>query len=169
MSEINVHEFNELIEENRNSTVGLAKIVAQAKGSLGKKAYSEFISESGLSKDQVSRLLKRSQLLSIGFGECEVGAYSDNMVLKLTNKQVEEVEELQIARKELAKGEIDFNDFKELFETYRIVKTENQKFSDKVDGVLKALDKFELNDECLTENANKLKTFVDEWGLEMAE
>lgn len=163
---INEQEFKNLLEENKTSIVGLAKIVAQAKGSLSKKDYSTFIAESELSKDQISRLLKRAQLLSLGFSDDTIGIMSDSKVLKLTNKQVDNVEELQLARKELAKGEIEYNDFVELFDSYKVRKSDNEKFSTKVDGVVKALEKMKLTDDCLTDNANKLAEFVKEWGCE---
>lgn len=163
---INLNELNSLVAENRHSTASMAEIIYKAKQDLSKKEYREFLDSIELSKDQVSRLLKRGGLLVEGFTKEAVGAFSDSMILKLTHKTVREVEELQLAKKELAKGEIEFEDFKVMFESYKLVKTPNEKFDTKVNAVLKALESSEINDITLTNNANKLKEFVTEWSDE---
>lgn len=160
---INLNELNSLVAENRHSIASMAEIIYKAKQDLSKKEYREFLDSTELSKDQVSRLLKRGGLLVEGFTKEDVGAYSDSMILKLTHKTVREVEELQLAKKELAKGEIDFEDFKIMFESFKIVKTDNEKFLTKIKGVTTALEKLEVNDVTLTEGANALKEFVTEW------
>lgn len=159
----NLEELYELVIENRTSLAAMAEILITAKKELSRKDYKAFIESTELSKDQVSRLLKRGSLLADGFSKEAVGAYPDSIVLKLTNRVISQVEELTLAKVELAKGAIDLEDFKMMYESYKVVKTDGEKFATKIKGVVKALDTLELNDTHLTEGANALKEFVEEW------
>lgn len=140
-----------------DSRLDVVKSIGDAKSKLTRKEYKEVIGLSGLSKDQVSMCLKRFQLLQLGFGEHYISDYSDKMVKLLTNKRVEQQIALLRARKQLADNDIGWDEFKELYDTFNIIKTDNEKVVKKAEDLMSFIDNKNIGAEALLEVAELCK------------
>ena len=145
------------VENYLESRVEVAKAVGTAKQKMKKKEYMEMIKLSGLSKDQVSLCLKRFQLLEMGFGEHYISDYSDGQVKLLTNKKVDENAELIRARKQLSDNDLDWAGFKMLYDSFKVVKTDDEKVVKKADDLMKFIDKKNIGAEAMLEVAEICK------------
>lgn len=124
-----------LVEEKLKNAVSLystsrlevVNCIGLAKKNLKAKEYRELVKLSGLSKDQVSMSLKRYQMVIEGFNKTDIMDYSDGAVKIITNKRVENNGELLRARKQLATHDINFDEFKELYNSFRPIKTDDEK------------------------------------------
>lgn len=141
------------------SRLDVVKGIGEAKKKLSKKAYKELIGLSGLSKDQVSISLKRYELLILGFGEHYISDYSDRIVKVLTNKKISEQGELLRARKQLADGDIDWDDFKELYDSFKVVKTDDEKIIKKAEDLVKFSDTKNIGAEAMIKVAEIVAPF----------
>lgn len=159
--EINTYELHQLIEQNKGTSIEVAIIMGQAKTSMKKKEYTALAESVGLTKDALSLAVKRFRLLEVGFTKTFVQDCTDREIKKLTHKNVENIEALILARLELSKGEIDYDDFCIEFDKYKIVKTNDEKLVTKAKGIEKFLSENECGQEALTQAADMLQYLVD--------
>lgn len=146
-------ELIELVASYKENIIEIAKVLGTAKHKGKRKEYKELVKTSGLSKDQVSLSLKRFALIQEEFDTDLLSDYSDRMIKKITNKSVNTNAELVKARKQLGQGEISYEEFCELFDMYKVVKTDDEKAISKAESLMKFVDKTNLGAETMLELA----------------
>ncbi|MGL6023767.1 MAG: hypothetical protein ACRCZ9_08480 [Fusobacteriaceae bacterium] len=160
---VNVHELKQLVETNKGTSIDVAIILGEAKAKMKKSDYKNLIESCDLSKDAVSLSLKRFKMLEVKFTKEFVQDCTDREIKKITHKTVDAIEELSIARAELAKGDISYIDFCEEFDKFKVVKTDDEKLISKAEGLTKFIDKTECKNETLTEVADMFQELVSTW------
>lgn len=146
-------ELVKLVESYKDNIIEIAKVLGNAKYKVKRKEYKELVETSGLSKDQVSLSLKRFSLIQEEFDTDLLCDYSDRMIKKITNKSVNTNAELVKARKQLGQGEISYEEFCELADMYKVVKTDDEKAISKATSLMKFIDKSNLEAETMLELA----------------
>lgn len=159
-------ELIELVTSYKENIIEIAKVLGSAKYKGKRKEYKELVETSGLSKDQVSLSLKRFTLIQEGFDTDLLCDYSDRMIKKITNKSVNTNPELVKARKQLGQGEISYEEFCELFDMYKVVKTDDEKAISKAESLMKFIDKTNLEAETMMELAKITSPLTDYLGKE---
>lgn len=158
-------ELKELVTSYKENIIEIAKVLGSAKYKGKRKEYKELVETSGLSKDQVSLSLKRFTLIQEEFDADLLCDYSDRMIKKITNKSVNTNPELVRARKQLGQGEISYEEFCELVDMYKVVKTDDEKAISKAESLMKFVDKSNLGAETMMELAKitaPLTDYLDE-------
>lgn len=146
-------ELIELVASYKENIIEIAKVLGTAKYKGKRKEYKELVETSGLSKDQVSLSLKRFALIQDEFDTELLCDYSDRMIKKITNKSVNTNPELVKARKQLGQGEISYEEFCEIADMYKVVKTDDEKAISKAEGLMKFIDKNNIGAEAMMEIA----------------
>lgn len=146
-------ELVKLVESYKDNIIEIAKALGNAKHKGKRKEYKELVETSGLSKDQVSLSLKRFSLIQEEFDTDLLCDCSDRMIKKITNKSVNTNAELVKARKQLGQGEISYEEFCELADMYKVVKTDDEKAISKATSLMKFIDKSNLEAETMLELA----------------
>ena len=146
-------ELIKLVESYKDNIIEIAKVLGNAHYKGKRKEYKELVETSGLSKDQVSLSLKRFSLIQEEFDTDLLCDYSDRMIKKITNKSVNTNAELVKARKQLGQGEISYEEFCELADMYKVVKTDDEKAISKATSLMKFIDKSNLEAETMLELA----------------
>ncbi len=150
-------ELTNVVQNYKENIIEIAKALGKAKADMKRKEYSNLIEVSGLSKDQVSLSLKRFFLLREEFSEDVIADYSDRMVKKLTNKAIDKNPELQKGRKQLAKGLISYEEFCDLVDFFKPVKTDDEKGVSKAKALVKFVDGANIGAEAMIEISNIVK------------
>ncbi len=155
-----------LVINYKENIIQIAETLGKAKYQGKRKEYKELVETSGLSKDQVSLSLKRFALLQDGFSQDILLDYSDRMLKKVTNKAVTTNPELMVARKELGNGDMSYEEFCELIDRYKVVKTDDEKAIAKAEGLMKFVDKSNLEAETMMQLAEIVKPLNEYCGGE---
>lgn len=142
-------DLTNIVENYKNNILEIAKTIGEAKGKMKRKEYSSLIESSGLSKDQVSLSLKRFSLLQDGFLSELLTDYSDRMIKKITTKSIANNTELVKARRELGKGIISYDEFCVLMDTFKVIKTDDEKGISKAEALVKFVDKANIGAEAM--------------------
>lgn len=154
-------ELVKLVESYKENIIEIAKVLGTAKHKGKRKEYKELVEISGLSKDQVSLSLKRFALIQEEFDTDLLSDYSDRMIKKITNKSVNTNAELVKARKQLGQGEISYEEFCELFDMYKVVKTDDEKAISKAESLMKFVNKTNLGAETMLELAKITESLTE--------
>lgn len=142
-------DLTNIVQNYKDNIIEIAKQIGSAKGNLKRKEYAALIDSSGLSKDQVSLSLKRFSLLQDQFDADLLTDYSDRMIKKITAKSVTVNAELMKARRKLGRGEISYEEFCILADTFKVIKTDDEKGISKAEALVKFVDKSNIGAEAM--------------------
>ena len=154
-------DLTNIVQNYKENIIEIAKQIGNAKGNLKRKEYSTLIDVSGLSKDQVSLSLKRFSLLQDQFDTDLLTDYSDRMIKKITAKIVTVNVELMKARRKLGKGEISYEEFCMLADTFKVIKTDDEKGISKAEALVKFVDKSNIGAEAMIKISEIVKPLAD--------
>ena len=154
-------ELVELVQSYKDNVIDIARTIGGAKEKNKRKEYKELVESSGLSKDQISLSLKRFALIQEGFDTDLLSDYSDRMIKKVTNKSVNTNEELVSARKKLGKGLLSYEEFCELIDKNKVVKTDDEKGISKAESLMKFIDKANIGAEAMMQMSEIIKPLAN--------
>lgn len=154
-------DLTNIVENYKNNILEIAKTIGEAKGKMKRKEYSSLIESSGLSKDQVSLSLKRFSLLQDQFNADLLTDYSDRMIKKITSKSIVTNAELMKARRELGKGIISYDEFCILIDTFKVIKTDDEKGISKAEALVKFVDKANIGAEAMMQISEIVKPLAN--------
>lgn len=154
-------DLTNIVENYKNNILEIAKTIGEAKGKMKRKEYSSLIEGSGLSKDQVSLSLKRFSLLQDQFNADLLTDYSDRMIKKITSKSIVTNAELMKARRELGKGIISYDEFCILIDTFKVIKTDDEKGISKAEALVKFVDKANIGAEAMMQISEIVKPLAN--------
>ena len=154
-------DLTNIVENYKNNILEIAKTIGEAKGKMKRKEYSSLIEDSGLSKDQVSLSLKRFSLLQDQFNADLLTDYSDRMIKKITSKSIVTNAELMKARRELGKGIISYDEFCVLIDTFKVIKTDDEKGISKAEALVKFVDKANIGAEAMMQISEIVKPLAN--------
>ena len=154
-------DLTNIVENYKNNILEIAKTIGEAKGKMKRKEYSSLIESSGLSKDQVSLSLKRFSLLQDQFNADLLTDYSDRMIKKITSKSIVINAELMKARRELGKGIISYDEFCILIDTFKVIKTDDEKGISKAEALVKFVDKANIGAEAMMQISEIVKPLAN--------
>lgn len=154
-------DLTNIVENYKNNILEIAKTIGEAKGKMKRKEYSSLIESSGLSKDQVSLSLKRFSLLQDQFNADLLTDYSDRMIKKITSKSIVTNAELMKARRELGKGIISYDEFFVLIDTFKVIKTDDEKGISKAEALVKFVDKANIGAEAMMQISEIVKPLAN--------
>lgn len=154
-------DLTNIVESYKNNILEIAKTIGEAKGKMKRKEYSSLIESSGLSKDQVSLSLKRFSLLQDQFNADLLTDYSDRMIKKITSKSIVTNAELMKARRELGKGIISYDEFCILIDTFKVIKTDDEKGISKAEALVKFVDKANIGAEAMMQISEIVKPLAN--------
>ena len=154
-------DLTNIVENYKNNILEIAKTIGEAKGKMKRKEYSSLIEGSGLSKDQVSLSLKRFSLLQDQFNADLLTDYSDRMIKKITSKSIVTNAELMKARRELGKGIISYDEFCILIDTFKVIKTDDEKGISKAEALIKFVDKANIGAEAMMQISEIVKPLAN--------
>lgn len=154
-------DLTNIVQSYKDNIIEIAKLIGSAKGKMKRKDYSMLVESSGLSKDQVSLSLKRFSLLQENFSEDLLTDYSERMVKKITSKLVTQNPELKKARRELGNGIISYDEFCILIDSYKVVKTDDEKAITKAESLMKFVDKSNIGAEAMMEISSIVRPLAE--------
>lgn len=154
-------DLTNIVQNYKDNIIEIAKQIGSAKGNLKRKEYAALIDSSGLSKDQVSLSLKRFSLLQDQFDADLLTDYSDRMIKKITAKSVTVNAELMKARRKLGRGEISYEEFCILVDTFKVVKTDDEKGISKAEALVKFVDKSNIGAEAMIKISEIVRPLAD--------
>ncbi len=93
--------------------------------------------------------LKRFSLLQDQFDADLLTDYSDRMIKKITAKSVTVNAELMKARRKLGRGEVSYEEFCILADTFKVIKTDDEKGISKAEALVKFVDKSNIGAEAM--------------------